>query len=100
MRSRAAFSGVSRSEYLLVSIDFVLSFFIRDAVTPCIALTLSAVSMRRKYLVAWLTIPIGYTGANGTPSSAIFRGCRRGAERDTRGGAASRVAAAVKPANP
>src|ERR1700691_1713697 len=41
----------------------------------------------------------GMLAANGSPSSAILCGCRRRAERNARGVAASRVATALKPAN-
>src|SRR5580658_9188913 len=100
MRSSAAFSDVSRSEYLLFSIDFVLEFIIRDAVD-----TVHYSHIIREDDAAEIPCCLaGHTDwvycANGTPSSALFCSCRRGAKRDSCSSAASHVAAAVKPTNP
>src|SRR6202042_2881837 len=51
MRSKAAFSGVSRSEYLLVSIVLCISY----------TSNLFSIGPQPKYFVAWLAIPAGYT---------------------------------------
>src|SRR5256885_13660717 len=98
MRSRAALSGVSRSWYFFGSIVFwfVAPFQLERSCSHSI------------YAADKAEIPcclVHHTdrvclGANGTPSSAILRGGRRRTERDARGGAASRVAAALKTANP
>src|SRR6266581_1285515 len=99
MRSRAALSGVSRSWYVFFSI--VLFGSLRRS-------NWNDHRFHTIYDADKAEIPcclVHHTdrvclGANGTPSSAILRGGRRRTERDARGGAASRVAAAVKPANP
>src|SRR5258705_8506216 len=98
MRSRAALSGVSRSWYFFGSI-------------VCLVRCPFQLERSRSHTIHAadkVEIPcclVHHTdrvclGANGTPSSAILRGRRRRTERDARGGAASGVAAAVKPANP
>src|SRR5258707_5752585 len=75
MRSRTALSGVSRSWYRFVfwdSIDSVLWFIAILADRFCVSvdavrigtvivLTLSGRQKPRKYLVAWLIMPIGHT---------------------------------------
>src|SRR5947209_17102791 len=61
MRSRAALSGVSRSWYVFFSIVLFGSWPRSNWNDP--APTLSTRQMKRKYLVAWFTILMGYAWA-------------------------------------
>src|SRR6266404_5425865 len=84
----------------VLSFNFVFVFvLLRSNLNGHRLRTVPARQIWGKYLVGWFTIPIWYNRRNGTPSSAILRGGRRRAERNARGDAASRVAAAVKQTN-
>src|SRR6266498_3196715 len=99
MRSRAALSGVSRSWYLFGSIVCLVRCPVPTGTIMVPHLIYAAEKAEIPCCLVHHTDRV-CLGASGTPSSAILRGGRRRTERDARGGAASRVAAPVKPANP
>src|SRR6476661_8324846 len=100
MRRTAALSGVSRSWYLLVSIVFVCVVGLLPSHSERSSLShYPRGGARGNTLLLGSPCGLGILGANGTPSSAILRGCGRRAERDSRGGTASRVAADAEPSN-